>query len=274
LRSTLKSQLPALVTHLQKDGRHDDLKKLWGMSINYDELAKGTIVQPQILDTLRLFFGETGVAPGKLTLSKHPVEHAGMEHTYGYLFSVLPTSFGYKRARWVRPDINHGFGLPEGVIGPAPSRGSLFVNASYLGGMIAFRGEEHELAILKKYQKQIPQELASYDFKKLSITRLEETLLLGEGKTARTVVLRTDLVAFPNQVADPAANNALLVYSVLDSSEGNAKLVTLFPVQKSFVEMVLNPSGLGENRPIITRYNAYVEGVTDETLTGSRKLAK
>src|SRR5205823_4357190 len=110
--------------------------RLWGTSINYDELAKAIIVHPAILRALDKSFVShapmevqnidaqapesvatarlLGVAPTH-DPAGHPLAHAGMEHTYGYLFSVLKTSFGYKRARWVSGESERGFGLKTGL---------------------------------------------------------------------------------------------------------------------------------------------------------------
>jgi hypothetical protein len=288
---TLKTLLPDLDRALRSDSRREAWKNLWGRSINFDELANGVIVHPAILQALDDRFKShapmmldnvradsiKGFDSAKLIGSPeatdpagHQLAHAGLEHTYGYLFSVLKTSFGYKRARWVEGEIEKGFGFANGVFGPRPGSGTLFSNITYFTGQIAFRGEEKKIAVLRKSGENLPAELRNFDYGKASVARLEETV---EGKDSsgaiRKVILRTDLVAFPH----PQKNTHLLVYSAEDPSNGGHVLITAFPVAGSFVDTVLNPDNLGEGKPVQTRYNAYVEGITGMKLTGLRKKA-
>jgi hypothetical protein len=68
-----------------------------------------------------------------------------------------------------------------------------------------------------------------------------------------------------------------LVYSIADHRQPHpkglppAQLITAFPVETSFVESALAADSLGENKPIITRYNAYVDGITGTAWTGLRR---
>lgn len=288
----LKQLLPDLDRALRSDSRRESWKNLWGRSINFDELANGVIVHPAILQALDDRFKShapsildniradsvkdfdsaklLGTHAATDTLG-HPLAHAGLEHTYGYLFSVLKTSFGYKRARWVEGEIERGFGLPSGVFGPRPSRGTLFSNITYFIGQIAFRGEERTVALLRKDSGQLPLELRNFDFSKIRPVRLEETVEVKDATGAsRKVILHTDLLALP---LPQKKNTHLLVYSVDDPSELGHLLITTFPVTSTFVETVMNPDNLGEGKPVQTRYNAYVEGVTGKKLIGNRKKA-
>ncbi len=265
--SDLKQAAPALYPQIERDGKLGTLKGLWGTSINYDELAKGIIIDPAILKMLAETFRV------KLTdamLADH-LSHAGMEHTYGYLFSTLKTAFGYKRARWVHGDTERGFGFPVGTLGPqAPevSGGTLFVNATWFMGHIAFREEPANLQILKRHENDVAKVLRDFDFTSLKPIRLEETI------PSKGVVLRTDLVPFKvtSGDANSTVNSSLLVYSVVVG--GKARLITGFPVTQTFVDNTLNKDGLGDNKPITTRYNAYIDGVTGNTFTGTRRVEK
>ena len=102
---TLNQVAPEIERQLTADSQSKDLIELWGKSLNFDEFAKGTIVEPTLLDAI--------FVAAKAPARNDKVVHAGTEHTYGYLFSLLKTPFGYKRARWVAPDFNDGFGLKE-----------------------------------------------------------------------------------------------------------------------------------------------------------------
>lgn len=285
----LKQLLPDLDRALQSDSLRTSWKNFWGRSINFDELANGVIVHPAILQALNDRFKSNaplildniragsvkGIDSAKLLGTPsttdpagHQLAHAGLEHTYGYLFSVLKTSYGYKRARWVEGEIEKGFGLKPGVFGPRPESGTLFANVTYFTGQIAFRGKERKLTSLRKGGERLPAELKSFDFAKLNTTRLEETVeALDPSGAKRNVIFRTDLVAFIH----PQKNTHLLVYSVEDPSDGGHVLITAFPVASSFVDTVMNPDNLGEGKPVQSRYNAFVEGVTGKKLTGVRK---
>jgi hypothetical protein len=251
LEPVLMRELPRLLRDLDIDSRRPGLTGLWGRSINFDEGARGIIVLPELLDFLGQRLG--------VHAREDRVVHAGMEHTYGYLFSNLQTSFGYKRARWVRDDIEFGLGLTRGTLGPEPREGTLLGNVTYFIARIS--------GVNVPEEGPLPLELTQYDYRGLEIDRLEETL------GSLPVVIRTDLVKFKN-VEPGRANARLLVHSIVDSRAGaGAKLITAFPVDEAFATRTLNPTGLGEGLPITTRYNAFVEGITgaNPPLTGSRR---
>lgn len=259
----LKSLAPGLMEQVKKDSARAALQNLWGKSSNYDEFAKGTIVHPAILETL----GETFQIPmaGKIV-------HAGLEHTYGYLFSVLKTPFGYKRARWVRNVLEDGFELPAKTLSPTPAGGTFFANVTYFIGSIAFRDRPEKLKLLKAEAPHVSKAVTGFPYSKLKTIRLEETL-----ETPKKVTIRTDFVPFihvPKTEGQAQPNSHLLVYSVLEAAGHDARLITAFPVDSAFVERALKAEGLGKEKPVQTRYNAYVDGITGQTLTGLRKIAK
>lgn len=296
-----KELLPDLDRSLQEDSRRVTWKNLWGRSINYDELASGVIVHPAIIEALSERLGNRAPmilthfraekfqnSPAAQALGKpvvtdpagHQLVHAGVEHTYGYLFSLLKTPYGYKRARWVQGEIEQGFGLKPGLIGPRPEVGTLFANVTYFAGRIAFRDSEGRTETLRKGAKDLAPQLRDFDFSKLAPVRVEETVLAKDSTgDARKVVLRTDLIPFLHPLADGGAGSPvqlkdthLLVYSVNDPSNGGEMLITAFPINQSFVELVTKPDNLGEGKPVQTRYNGFVEGITGVHLTGTRKL--
>jgi hypothetical protein len=93
----------------------------------------------------------------------------------------------------------------------------------------------------------------------LHVKRLVETVVIGE----RTIELRTDFV----ELAHPSATaTTLLVYSVRDS---DARLVTAFAIDAAARDKYESAT-LGDHVPITTQYNAWVEGLTGTTVTGSR----
>jgi hypothetical protein len=67
----------------------------------------------------------------------------------------------------------------------------------------------------------------------------------------------------------------MLVYSVLDSAVG-PRLITTFAVTAAFVASTVDPAGLGEDLPVTTHYNAYVEGLSDAPapILGARHVVR
>lgn len=251
---------------IEQDSQKEILKEAWGTSINYDEMEKQVIIQPRIVKELITIFN---VNP--LWDEQSKLMHAGLQHTYGYLLSNLKTSFGYKRARWVRNELEHGFNLPEGILGPNPKDGTLFSNVSYFLTHLSYRDEPFFLRPFQdnKIQTAIPAELKNYNYANPKRIRLEEMVKIGE----RTIVIRTDIFTFPNLPADPKSNSALLIYSILDSKEKGPKLISGFPVATSFSERLFQEKYLTGIQTINTRYNAWVEGVTgaNPPLKGTRR---
>ncbi|MBC7473506.1 MAG: hypothetical protein H7263_04390, partial [Candidatus Sericytochromatia bacterium] len=65
----------------------------------------------------------------------------------------------------------------------------------------------------------------------------------------------------------------LLVYSIYDSDVKQNKLITGFPVEKSFVERTIKADTLGSDKPITTRYNGYIKDLSGVlNITGERKV--
>ncbi len=247
LEPVLTGTAPGILRQLDAD-RGSAALQLWGESINFDELARGVIVDERVLAFLSSRAG--------VQLPKGRLAHAGVEHTYGYLFSVLPTKFGFKRARWVRPDIEEGLGLPRGSAGPASAEGTLLANVTCLTGGIALKDDPAAYQLLQRVLPSCAAAVRAYALRPVRRGRLTEEVQLPGG---RKVVLRTDFAPFK---AVSGGSTHLLVYSVFDSALGRAYLVTAFPVAKGFVDNALDPASLGANKPVQTRYNAHVGGLT------------
>lgn len=261
--TALKQESPSLTRELVANSSLTDWKALWGESINFDELAKGSIVDPSILNAMAKLFGVPSPHGRAVGPVNRLISHAGMEHTYGYLFSLLHTAFGYKRARWVQGEIEKGFGVTAGLFSPTPGSGTLFTNVTYFAGKIAFRDLPLHSRRLDLGSGVAAPELTKFDFTRLKPIRVEET--------TQSYVLRTDLVPF----LEPSGggDSYWLVYSVVDPN--GPRLVTAFPVAQSFVNTVTDPTTMGDGKPIITRYNAYVEGLSGRTdAVGTRKVIR
>ncbi len=265
----MKSAAPELVKRLVAEGKvSGEMQKLWGRSINFDEGAKAVIVPPPVIDAIFSY--------AKVTPRKDRIVHAGFEHTYGYLLSNLQTPYGYKRLRWVRPDIENGFGLRYLTLSPFPKEGGFFMNVSAFIGRIAFRGENPQEQRARKIialARGVSPTLRHFSYHEVRGRRLTETVSLPSG---REIELRTDFVPFTVADADTGGNTELLIYSVRDSAEKLPQLITAFPIAKGFSDGALNPANLGDGKPITTRYNAFVPGLTDSKvpLAGKRAFSE
>ncbi|HET9626369.1 MAG TPA: hypothetical protein VFP84_33640 [Kofleriaceae bacterium] len=254
--AVLARSAPAIVAQLARDATAPKLLAAWGAALNYNQQGGGfsadPIVAPPIVDELTAL---AGAAP-----RRDRVVHAGVQHTYGYLFSVLATPFGFKRARWVQPTINDGFGLPAGTIAPIPAAGTLLGNVTWLAGAIAFAGEPDALANAHSAPQLAAPAVRALDVAALHVQRLTETVEVA----GRSVELRTDFVDFPHPVD---ANAAWLIYSVRDA--GAARLISAFPITAEARDKYV-AAPLGDAQPITTQYNAWVEGLTGQKLPGRR----
>ncbi|MBC8291079.1 MAG: hypothetical protein H8E37_12255 [Planctomycetes bacterium] len=261
VKGILRRRCSRVVSQIESDGSSKSLLRLWGLSINEDEIAGETIVHPAIIQAIGELAGED--CPGNDYTGE--VVHAGLQHTYGYLFSTIETPFGFKRDRWIEPVIEDGLGISEPTLRPHPTYGTLLANLTYLLGRIAFRGRPGELKLLRGVREHVSPAVLNLSRNRApTMMRVEETIRLPGG---RDVSLHTDFVPF-----DPPteAAVALLIYWVRDGREKNAKLVTAFPVRRAFLDEFLDEASYGRRKQIRTRYNAFVTDLTGQERSGSR----
>lgn len=250
----LKKENLHLYKQIQDDAADPHLLALWGKSSNFDSGAKKQIISDAIITDLQKHFN---------IASDSKIVHAGIAHTYGYLFSILETPYGYKRKRWIDPTLNYGFALSGGSLSPETIEGSLLSNLTYFAGKIAFKQESDKERLEKL--KNVSSEVKNFDYKKLDVKYLEEEI-------AQTpVTLRTALVKLPFKRAEEE-NDYWLIYSIWNQKEHKEVLITAFPIKKDAYSKITDPSALGKNQQVAVRYNAYVEGLMDQKLTGVRKI--
>jgi hypothetical protein len=270
IREAIETRIPGFLKQLQQDHQTPLLFQLWGLSRNIDESHLSTgrrTVPPSILKALN---GIWNVDYDEAFIHGH----AGLTHTYGYLFSNLETPFGYKRARYTRNEIESGFGLPPGLFSGRPPLGTLFSNLTVFAGKIAFRDHEPAVKLLDEAIGQIgrtaPPELLSYPYGTLKVRRLVE----WTRNEAFTLELRTDIVSFP-RVNPSSRNTALLIYSILYKKDGKdrarPRLITVFPVDAGFANNLFKSEGLGDRVPFKLKYNATVPGGLNPALLVGRK---
>ena len=248
--ATLEKENPSLYKQILNDSKDPIILKFWGQSLNFDSGAKKQIIDDQLMTDLQAQFG---------IKNDNKIVHAGITHTYGYLFSILDTPYGYKRKRWVDPTLNYAFEFKGNALSPETQAGGLLSNITYFAGKIAFN----------KLQN-VSSEVLNFNYRKIAPTILEEQII---DKGAIAAILRTTLVGLPlKRVGEQ--NDYLLIYSLLNPKNNKEVLITAFPIKIDAYKIITALESTGVNKPIIIRYNAYLEGFMDRKLTGIKNLLK
>ncbi len=236
LYSYLLKYNPSLLTQIEKDSQDPYLLMFWGRSSNLDASNNKIIVDEKILNQIykKFNFYPTG--------SK---AHAGIIHSYGYLFSNLMTPYGYKRKRWIDRSLNEAFSFQGESLSPQTSQGSLLSNLTYFAGMITLKNKT-SLQLLKN----VSPEVMRFDYDNLKIAVLEE-------KTEQFTI-KTTFVSYPKVLAADD-NRHLLIYTIEDNKLGVESLITAFPVNEKTFLNSQKAGDLGKNKAIVLRYNATVE---------------
>lgn len=262
-----KKEIPFISEQLKKDSKSAISISLWGEARNFDENAKSIIVDSSILNCL--------AEKLNLTQSIHQQTgfqsvHAGIQHTYAYLFSNTPTPYGYKRARWVRDDLQTGFGLSPKALTPFTTNGSFLTNVTYFFSKFAFSDDD---VLIKKLEKEgqknksLSDELVALNPKNFQIRHLVEF------PAGKPFVLHTTFVKMKDLGAN-SKNTHLLIYWVENIKTKSKQLITGFPVESGFVEKAFDIKNLGPGKPIVTRYNAWVTELANESMSGLREASK
>jgi len=99
----LRQSCGTLATQMEADAKRRGPLSFWGRSSNTDEVTQSQIVDPAIIALI-----------GRLAQKKlSPVTpHAGLQHTYGYLFSEIETPYGMKRDRWTETTLENALDIP------------------------------------------------------------------------------------------------------------------------------------------------------------------
>ncbi len=281
-KDAFRAQAPFLSEQIEEDA-DSSLLDYWGLSLNFDENVRATIVDPKILTAIG-------------SLCKRQIRfgrayHAGLMHTYGYLLSTLETPYGLKRDRWMKATIENGFKLPRHTLGAEPNAGTLLQNLTYFLGRLVFRDSESRLRQLNSAASEVAPCLRTYAYESLHIARIVENCTVSTSSMStssmstssmststastggkRRVSLFTDLVKFLPRTRTQRSSSSLLLYSVSDPKQGGTRFVTAFRIGPKIVSELLAADRFGRRVSIRPCYNAYVPGFTNE-LPGSRRLA-
>lgn len=253
----LESHATSIFAQIERDAQTPGLFDFWGRCVNVDENTGEVIVPPPILKAI-CALADVPYRGG--------VVHAGLQHTYGYLFSLIETPYGYKRDRWVSTELERAFGLPSWLLGPHPRAGTLLANLTWFLGQFAFRGWERLRSKLTELKTAVPASLVQTDFSRLLVQRIVEKVAVGQKVE---VTIQTDLVAFATP--SKAARDSLLIYSIKSTSRGPLRLITAFPMREEAVRTLIQ-SVTDEPRTIRLRYNSYLPGLVGKPLKGKRSV--
>jgi hypothetical protein len=258
----LKRLCRPIYQQILQDRRHPRLLSRWGRSFNVDENTGQVIVCPAIVQGI----GKLAGIP-----MRGPVVHAGLQHTYGYLFSMIDTPHGAKRDRWLSTDLERGFGIDPSLLGERPRQGTLLANLTWFLAQIVCRDRPRSLRWLAPSASAPAPALVDYEYSRLSVCRIVEQVVLRKPK--REVMIFTDLVEFPHAPFYREADRALLIYSVQNGNRSPLKLITAFPVRPEVVHELkagVPRRAMGEVR---LRYNAYLPSFFGRAVPGRRFFA-
>lgn len=244
-----------ITSQIESDGLRRGPLSFWGRSVNLDEVTQSEIVDPQLIQLI-------GRIAGKSMSSDTP--HAGLQHTYGYLFSVIKTPYGMKRDRWTETALETSLGVPSDTLGPEPGSGTLLTNATWLAGRIAFRRHKAQLSKLDNYLgcKTAP-ELVCTDFHKIRHQRILESIKPFDTSWQ----IQTDLVQISAR-----QNQWLLIYSLRNHSRKTHQLITLFPVSNKNRAELVERTEHSRRMNIRLRFNAYLPRLSGKDIQGRCRL--
>lgn len=257
----LRSVCPHVYRQIAQERKNTELLALWGRSDTVDENVGRQIVHQAILEAIGELAG---------VRMRGRFVHAGLQHTYGYLFSLIETPYGRKRERWVSTDLEKAFGLDPSLLSDRPKEGTLLANLTCFLGHIVYRGRPRRRLLFERSAAAIAPALLEYDYDRLAVCRVVEEPSANRNGGPQ-VLLITDLVTFPKRRTD---ESTLLVYSIARGSDAASKLITTFPVTSETVRQIRDSVRPNEKVEIRLRYNAYVRGLHGRTVIGRRCLAE
>ncbi len=261
LTPILKRRCPHIYRQIVAVEQSAGFLDLWGRSLNVDENTQERIVAPAILQAI-------GHLAGVSMESK--ANHAGLTHTYGYLFSLAETPYGFKRERWTSSELDDGFGFTVPTLRDVPDEGTLLSNVTWFASRLAFRGTSRSLRQFEAAKERVSPLVYAFDYEKQPICRIVERVRFSWGSGHRVVNIHTDLVRFPCRRSGIEDDTAL-IYS-LRSGDSMPRLITLFAVNGQPVAELTAKDRFGTDVAVQLRYNAYLAGVSGRCLSGERWL--
>jgi hypothetical protein len=251
--SILTRQCPNIARQIRQAGKCPKLLSLWGRSVNFDEYAQQEIVHPAILRAI----GELASVP-----LRGRIVHSGLQHTYGYLFSLIETPFGFKRERWLNSALDDGFGFKKPTLRAEPASGTLLGNLTCFLSRLALCENRSGVE-----ETHIANVVKDYAFDRLQRTRITEEVALprNASESPGRITLCTDLVKAPF-----APDEILLIYSARSSARSRTKLLTAFPADPPLLDELIRRTG--KRVPVRLRFNGYVARFPQTPVVGKRSI--
>lgn len=242
----LERRMPGFSRRFEK-AHHPELLACWAHSSPIDANAHGEILPEATRARL-------GMTTAYLSETR-PFVHAGLMHSYGYLFSTLQTPYGLKGKRWVESRIDERLGLAAGTLAPVPVEGGEFLhNLTWL--LYHLTGDWE--AIPPALQGRIAGEISPSLGRKEDFPRpegvVEEKVAYENGEH---LVVRTHFFPLAPLADYETRDASLLVYSVVYPGSEIPRLVTAFPVDAGFVARVLDPNAPAVE--FVSRYNLVLD---------------
>ena len=247
----LRTVAPSVYNQIRRSARFEALHGLWGLSANRDELADAQIVAPSIV---RLIAELSGLDFDGAAF------HAGYQHTYAYLFSVLETPYGLKRDRWIRSTLDDLFGFSAPTIRIHPRKGTLLLNLTWLLGSLVFDRNSEARTALDTFRSTVPEQVARFHRRSPRRARIIER----PSRTPFEII--TDIIELKT--------GDLLIYSLRDRDGGEHRLVTTFPISKAVKNELLAAERFAPTRrDLELRFNAVAPALGKGPMRGTRILA-
>ena len=122
--------------------------------------------------------------------------------------------------------------------------------------------------MLRRLRATVSPVLVNFPYRSHRVTRITESAPL---QLERPVEIHSDLLHVREITGSDCA--ALLIYSIDDPRESCRQLVTAFPVTSDFVTGMTSADAVGDEVPVRTRFNAFVEGLTGTECRGRRVIS-
>lgn len=197
---------PSIAAAFAIDIENADVLDRWGLSTTVDD-------EPLVPAPVITWIADALGRPADPTRC-----HAGLVHTYGYLFSPVGTDYGRKRHRWTTQEAAHALGIPGDW--PLNSRvGILTAVTEVLETVAPLDREPPTMTTECALNATVTADVGGFG-----------TTTNGTPWTSRfRVVRRAELAASERLMGD----ELLLVYS-LTVADGPERYITAFPVSESY----------------------------------------
>jgi hypothetical protein len=233
----IDARFPGLAKRL-KEAQDPLLLSLWGRVSIIDASSNLPILPDLVLDRL-------GITSRRNAAGERRV-HAGLMHSYGYLFSIIDTPHGRMGRHWIEGRIDERLGLGAGRFAPVPQKGEFLANLTWTLLTVTNRWDEQPLETRRRILS-----LAANDLTLTTPARAAEIIVEKTTVDGEEVRVYTAFVPLRDLVNHATIDAFLLIYWTEKGS--TLELITTFPVSSDFRDRVIaapRPPG-----SFVPRYN-------------------